>query len=105
MKLALSVLVLGLSACSVAAPFTISAAASPDAFECAINAVSDVGYVVEDLEAGMFIRAIQNVDVLTVTVASGRLNVVATGLSSAPSRRARRDATTVLATCQQEEAS
>ena len=95
---ALAVL-LSLGGCSVLPPTTLSGAASPNAFDCSINAIADAGYVVEDLEAGMFIRAVQRNDILTVTVTADRLNVVATGRTAQPSRRAQRDAENVLAAC------
>ena len=96
-----------LAGCALPAPVVLSSEADPGTFSCSVSAAEAAGYVVEDVETGVFFRAAQGRmdglvpkrDVLTVTVTSGRLRVVADGEGGAPTRRAREEAEAVVSTC------
>ena len=112
-----ALLLLALSGCAGPAVVTASGNAGPDALGCALDEATARGYVVDQAEAGVFVRVRQpqrvwrtysdtTVDVLTASVGR-RLTVSATALESTadgetvdePSRRAREDARAIVAAC------
>ena len=112
------VIVTALAGCSGPEVLTASGAAVDDAFECALAEATALGYAVVGAEDGVFFRARQpkrsrfhrgdaESDVLTASVARGRLTVLATGeeqraegaVATDPSADAEREAAAVVAAC------
>ncbi|MEM6782560.1 MAG: hypothetical protein AAF624_02370 [Bacteroidota bacterium] len=120
-------LVAGLSGCGTVLlipepPVTQTATARPDAFSCALSALTDLGYTIVDAERDVFVRAERRVEqsrllseryvhILTVAEVDGLLRVTAdrevfgTGDESGvrepfgPNPDTLGDAETVLAAC------
>ena len=109
---------LALAGCSGPDTLVVSGTAVDDAFECALAEATALRYTVVDVEDGVFVRAHQpkrfrfgrgdnEFDVLTASVARGRLTVTATGeehreggtVAIDPSGAAEEEAAAVLAAC------
>jgi hypothetical protein len=107
-----------LAGCGGPAVLTASGAAGSDGLDCALAEATARGYAVVDAEANVFFRARQpkryrfrrgdtESDVLTATLARGRLTVLATGEESTqdgnqaidPSGAAEDEARAVVAAC------
>ena len=113
----LAILLTALAGCAGPAVVAASGPAGPDALGCALDESTARGYVVDQAEAGVFVRVRKpqrvwgaysdtTLDVLTASVGR-RLTVSATAVESTadgenvdePSRRAREDAQAIVAAC------